>query len=200
MEIITTTNYIIWNVFRDKTYNIVMNPITFEEIEYLPIPDYDKYYISRCGNVLSFKCKKPKILAFYINKKNGYKVFCVYQDNKKKTKPLHRLLAMTFFPDFSSELEVDHKDNNKLNNDLSNLHMVTASGNRRNQLCHSGVDLSYDKRRGHYTYRARWHDDTGVQRFKTFSCQLYGFGDALRLAQEKREEMVDMYYNRPECV
>jgi len=174
-----------------------MNPITFNEIEYFPIADFDKYYISKCGNILSFKGSNPKILSSGLNKSTGYIAYYLCRNNKRETKTLHRLLAMTFLPNFSPKLQVDHKDNNKLNNDLSNLHMVTASDNQRNKLRYSGVYLGYDKRYETFEYRAQWCDDNGEKQSKTFSCKKYGFGGALRLAQAKRDEMVDLYYNRP---
>lgn len=42
---------------------------------------------------------------------------------------VHRLLAEAWLNAFSEELQVNHKDGNKLNNELTNLEMVTPSGN-----------------------------------------------------------------------
>jgi len=180
-----------------------MNPIIYQEIQFYPIPDYDRYYISLDGIVLSCGRYKEgneyrKIMKTY-KSHDGYVKIKLKLNNSRirRTESIHRLLVQVFLPDFSPELQVDHKDCNRLNNDLSNLHMVTQSGNSRNMKFYSGVNLMYDKRRGHYNYRTSWYDDNGARKIKTFSCQYYGFGDALRLAQEKREEMVDLYYNRP---
>ena len=175
-----------------------MDPITYNEIKYFPIPNFYKYYISRCGNVLSCKNKNPKILKSQINT-NGYKTHGLKKNNKLLLViNLHRLLAMTFLPDFSPELQVDHKDNNKLNNDLFNLRMVTRRDNQRNKQSFSGVCLRYNTVRDQYNYQSQWVDKNDVQKYKSFSCQLYGFGFALMMAHAKREEMVKLYYNRPD--
>lgn len=53
-------------------------------------------------------------------------------DGKKKTFRLHRLVMLAFEPiKDSKNLEVNHKDGNKLNNKLSNLEWCTASENQR---------------------------------------------------------------------
>ena len=53
-------------------------------------------------------------------------------DGKKKTFRAHRLVLMAFNPiNNSDELEVNHIDGNKLNNNLSNLEWVTTSENQK---------------------------------------------------------------------
>jgi len=186
------------------SYNILMNPITFEDIEYFPIPSYDKIFISRCGKILSCRspsgrCKEGKEYRKLLKvkkRREGY-LHVSISGGYRPHPDIHRLLAMTFFSDFSPELQVDHKDNNKLNNDLSNLHMVTRRGNQRNILKYSGVRLMYDKRNESFHYRTNWCDENGLRYQKSFSCQCYSFGFALMMAHAKRQEMVDLYYNRP---
>jgi hypothetical protein len=184
-----------------------MDPITFNEIKYFPIPDHDKYYISQCGNVLSVKSPSGrykegkeyrKILTLDIDK-DGYRTIHLRVRGKKRiAEGLHLLLAMTFLPDFSPKLQVDHKDNNKINNDLSNLRMVTRSENERNKLCYTGVCNCYDKRNNILNYRCSWYDELGLKHYKSFSCNKYGNEIAYLLARKYRDEMVKLYYNRPE--
>ena len=173
-----------------------MNFITYNEVKYFPIPNFDKYFISRYGKILSCKRKNPNILKSWLDG-DGYKRHGLSNNNKITYKHLHRLLAMTFLPNFSPELQVDHIDGNRINNNLSNLRMVTPSGNRRNMKYYSGVHLIHDKRNNSFHYRCVWCDELGVQHLKSFSCQLYGFGFALMMAHAVREEMVKLYYNRP---
>jgi len=179
------------------SYNILMNSVIFNEIQYFPIADFDKYYISRCGKILSFKCKKPKILSSGLNRTTGYIQYGLQKNNKRETKDLHRLLAMTFLSDFSAELQVDHKDNVRLNNNLSNLHMVTASDNQRNKIQVRGVRL-YTKHDQSYYYRTHWCDENSILHDKLFLCNIYGYIFAYILALDHRAEMVELYYNR-EC-
>ena len=174
-----------------------MDPITFNENKFFSIPNFDKYFISRSEKILSVKNKNPKILNYRLSN-TGYKTYRLFKNGKSLDKNLHRLLAMTFLKDFSPELQVDHKDNNKLNNDLSNLRMVTVRGNSRNMTSCSGVNLNYQTCNDTFYYVSTWYDELGVQHRKAFSCKKYGFGFALMMAHAKRDEMVKLYYNRPD--
>ena len=48
-----------------------------------------------------------------------------------KTMYIHRMIAMAFLPNYSVDLQVDHIDGDTLNNQPSNLRMVTMSQNLR---------------------------------------------------------------------
>ena len=176
----------------------------FEGIEYYQIPNFEGYYISKCGKVLSTRpingvgecnIKYARILIPSIDK--CYKRIGLRKNKKKKTMFIHRLLAMTFLEDYSEDLQVDHKDNNRANNNLSNLRMVTRSDNERNKLSAVGFTRKYDKRDKMYNYRAYWTDDKGTCKESGFSVKKYGEVFAYLLAYNKREEMVAKYYNRP---
>lgn len=62
--------------------------------------------------------------------KNGYVM--VTLSNKSKTKHLyvHRLVAEAFIPNPDNKREVNHKDTNKLNNNVNNLEWTTSSENK----------------------------------------------------------------------
>ena len=49
-------------------------------------------------------------------------------------KPLHRIVAELFIPDWDPNKEVDHKDCNKLNNIVTNLLIVDHTQNQNNPL------------------------------------------------------------------
>lgn len=63
---------------------------------------------------------------------NGYLMINMCKDGKRKGKTVHRLVAEAFLPDYSAELDVDHIDRDKTNNNLSNLRMVTTQQNAFN--------------------------------------------------------------------
>jgi len=96
------------------------------------LPDLDdKYAISPNGYVLNTKTNK--IVCFCADGK-GYmksRLYSPLSTNPDKRKPyrLHRLVAKAFLENYSEELQVNHIDGNKENNDVSNLEMVTASQN-----------------------------------------------------------------------
>lgn len=59
----------------------------------------------------------------------GYKVVKLRNKNKVVTCKVHRLVALTFIPNPENKPQVNHKDGNKLNNNVDNLEWVTASEN-----------------------------------------------------------------------
>ena len=86
------------------------------------------YQISNKGRVKSLKCGKERILRPGINI-YGYMFVCLYHDNVKKCFKLHRLVAQAFIPNPENKPQVNHKDENKLNNCVNNLEWSTAKEN-----------------------------------------------------------------------
>ena len=169
----------------------------FEEIEYYKISDWEDYYISKCGKVLSTKGKTPRILKFGTDR-YGYHYVNLCSNGKRKVMKVHRLVAKVFLQNYTEDLQVDHKNNDKTNNNLTNLRMTTSSDNNRNRLKAVGVIKLFDKRRGTYNYQVSWFDDTGKRHRKSFSVIKYGDEIAHQKATELRQEMVTKYYNRPQ--
>jgi len=94
------------------------------------VPEYEDYQVSSFGNVKSLKWGKERILRAGING-DGYLSVVLYKKLKQKSLKVHILVAMAFLghkPD-GHKIVVDHKDNNKLNNKLTNLRLTT---NREN--------------------------------------------------------------------
>ena len=77
----------------------------------------------RWGNSIKYKIKgKPK--RYSLNNK-GYCVIQLYKNGKTKHYLLYRLVAEAFIPNPNNLPEVNHKDENKLNNCIDNLHWCT---------------------------------------------------------------------------
>lgn len=98
----------------------------------------NRYSVYTNGEVWSnnnYKCKnqysKGRLLKSKINN-SGYKEVRLYNPNTKSYKviTIHRLVALHFVSGYAENLEVNHKDGNKLNNDYSNLEWVTPSYNK----------------------------------------------------------------------
>ena len=90
------------------------------------IPNFSDYYIDKYGNIFSTKHSKiPKPRKIQINK-FGYKYIHLSKNNKKYFKMIHRLMLMTFIPcKDMHNLQVNHIDCNKQNNNLNNLEWCT---------------------------------------------------------------------------
>ena len=87
------------------------------------------YEIDQSGNVRNVKSKKH--LKWHIHYKNGRASVCAQFKGKKVYPLVHRLVAETWLKEWNPELTVDHIDNNPLNNDVSNLQMMTLRENYR---------------------------------------------------------------------
>ena len=111
------------------------------------IEGYEELYqVSNFGNVKSLnynKTRKEKILKPAINGVGYYQVI-LSKNGKKKTFRIHKLVVMTFLnhqPDGTHNIVVNHIDNNKLNNHVNNLELVS---NRYNSSCHKNNPGVYE--------------------------------------------------------
>lgn len=86
------------------------------------IKNFENYKISNTGEVYSIKTKK--ILKQCVNK-YGYIEYCLKSEKKQKRQKAHRLVAQAFIPNPNNYSQVNHKDENKLNNCVENLEWCT---------------------------------------------------------------------------
>ncbi len=106
------------------------------------IPDYEgRYQISNLGTVKSLriigrrKCglertHKDKILKPRLQ--SGYLVVCLCSPRGKSIRKemlVHRLIAQAFIPNIENKPCVNHIDNNRINNNISNLEWCTHQEN-----------------------------------------------------------------------
>ncbi len=106
------------------------------------IEGFDKYYISKTGQILDVdynKTKKAKLLKQQTTL-DGYKFVQLSKNGKIYNKKIHRLVAEAFIPNPYNKPEINHKDGNKHNNNAENLEWVNRSENMRhasaNRLLH----------------------------------------------------------------
>lgn len=93
------------------------------------IKNYEGLYkVNENGDILSVKYNK--IIRKDITN-SGYYSVKLSKEGKSKHKYVHRIVAETFIDNEKGLLEVNHKDENKLNNSVSNLEWCTRSYNER---------------------------------------------------------------------
>ena len=99
------------------------------EIEELwkDIPGYEGLYqVSNYGRIKSFKLKKERILKLR-QSRCGYLLVVLYNfEHQSKCYSVHRLVAQCFVKNPNNKLTVNHKDENKLNNNANNLEWLTS--------------------------------------------------------------------------
>lgn len=96
-----------------------------------PIPEYKNYYISENGNVYSYYHSTSKLLKPYLGT-DGYLQVKIPDNYGADTHiKLHRMVASLFVSNKNpnSYNIVHHKDENKLNNNASNLEWTTLAQN-----------------------------------------------------------------------
>lgn len=89
--------------------------------EWKDIEGYEGLYqVSNYGRVKSLWFGREKILKGGKNAR-GYLVVGLWKDGKRVMKKVHRLVAEAFLENPQNLLEVNHKDEDKTNNSVSNL-------------------------------------------------------------------------------
>lgn len=96
-------------------------------VMFADIPGYDgAYRISSDGKVYSANGVKATMVS-----NSGYERVSLWKKGKGKHFSIHRLVASAFIPNPNGLSFVNHKDGNKLNNDVGNLEWCDASGNMK---------------------------------------------------------------------
>lgn len=91
------------------------------------IEGYEGFYaITSCGKVWSYMSKKflkPEVV------RGGYLKVFLCKHGQIKPYLVHRLVAQAYIPNFDNKSQVNHKDENKKHNYISNLEWATAKEN-----------------------------------------------------------------------
>lgn len=99
-----------------------------------------RYQISTCGRVKSlshvrylgtsgYKRFKEKMLAPVYNQKGYARVGLKDKNHHQRTLSIHRLVAEAFIPNPDNLPQVNHKDENKSNNNVENLEWTSCKDN-----------------------------------------------------------------------
>ena len=118
--------------------------IKFQNIKFYSHPIYSKYSASKDGQILGKNRKK--ILKLGINYAKGYKFFILYMDNISKIYLVSRFVYECFKGNIPDDKEVDHIDNNKENNSIKNLQLLTHKENIRKSRCKKVTSFNIETR------------------------------------------------------
>ena len=123
--------------------------------EWRDIKGYEgKYQVSNLGRVKSLKDRygnyREKILK--PGEYRGYLQVYLCKENKSKPFKVHRLVALHFIDNPNNYPQINHKDENKTNNSVSNLEWCTAKYNSN-----YGTRVSRIKSHHKYLYGSKHH-------------------------------------------
>jgi len=160
------------------------------KIEFIvEIQDFPEYFISTRGRVFSEKGKKRRELK-HSNDNRGYLIVSLYKEGKGHTKKVHRLLGQTFLKRVEGKNEIDHINQNKLDNRLENLRWVNHRENNINRGIQSrnksGVNgVRFNKHRNY------WVGSIYIEEYKRKEKTFKNKEEAIKW----RLEMEQKYYN-----
>ena len=98
-------------------------------MEYRKIKDYENYEVSENGDVRNVKT--GRIMKLYLQQ-GYYRVSLIKSKNVKKSEAVHRLVAIAFIPNIDNKPIIDHINQNKTDNNISNLRWSTYKENANN--------------------------------------------------------------------
>ena len=100
------------------------------------IKDSEIYYVSNEGEIFSKyktgcrgEVQKKLTKLKHSMTRSGYKMVHLYENGKRRSLVVHRIVAQNFLKDVHGCNTVNHKDLDKLNNNIENLEWTTPMGN-----------------------------------------------------------------------
>lgn len=115
--------------------------------DYIDIKGFEGLYkINRNGNIIAMpnKTHTDIIELKLCNVTGGYKAINLVKNKKQKTYLVHRLVAEHFIPNPNNYNIVNHKDENKTNNNADNLEWCTDAYNNKYSKGHSVFAFNKD--------------------------------------------------------
>ena len=105
---------------------------------------FTKYYLaSKCGKILSLKRREKKILKLDLSS-NGYFYFGLYENNNRKSYSVSRFVFECFKGEIPLDKEVDHIDNDKNNNQIGNLQLLSPKENMKKSHCKKVISYNLE--------------------------------------------------------
>ena len=134
--------------------------IKFQNIKFYTHPIYNRYSSSKKGQI--FSKKHRIILKPNVKKGNGgYLHFFAHNDNGRTFYSVSRFVYECFKGTIPDDKEVDHIDNNKENNSIKNLQLLTHKENIRKAHCKKvksfNIEIREEKKFGSIKEAAKYN-------------------------------------------
>ena len=151
---------------------------------WMPIKNYPNYAISICGQVKNIKTQR--ILKQF---NNGYYSVGLVKNKESTILSVHRLLALTYIPNINNLMFVDHINNCRTDNRISNLRWCTTNDNQHNRLLNKN---SKTKIKGVYFHKRakKW---CSIIRFNNVLIYLGLFNDINDAVQARKTKAQELY-------
>ena len=117
--------------------------IKFQEIKFYWHPKYKYYLARRCGKILSLKRNKKRILKLKVSN-SDYFMFILYKNGNKSYYYVHRFVYETFKGEIPKGMQTDHIDNNKKNNLINNLQLLSPRENQHKSNCKKVISFNIE--------------------------------------------------------
>jgi hypothetical protein len=159
------------------------------------VPNYEGLYqVSSHGNL---KNKRKEILKLH-KSRDGYYRYTFSHNYIKKKWSISRLVATVFIENPENKPNVNHKDNNPLNNEISNLEWCTQKENIQHSYKYGKFKENLDKYGFHKKNRTQKHEAECIQKVKqkdnSFKYRLkIGYGGS-------RQKSYGSYYTLQEAI
>jgi len=95
------------------------------------IKGFENYSINEDGVIINTKTNR--IMRVRLNNR-GYMDVSLTNNKKSKTLLVHRIVAMTFVNNYSEDLQVNHIDGDRQNNNVNNLECLTQQENLKHSI------------------------------------------------------------------
>ena len=130
--------------------------------EWRDVENYEgKYQISNLGRLRSFaRSVEPLIFAPHYDK-DGYIMYGLRRNGKTYTKKAHRLVASAFIPNKDNLPQINHIDEDKTNNRVSNLEWCSHLYNNRYGTKRQRISF-YAMYQGHSLRKVRQYTKDGL--------------------------------------
>lgn len=115
------------------------------------------YQVSNTGLIRSFPRRRTRGGIRKLNYNKGYAVITLHKNGKMRTFQVHRLVAAAFIDNPENKPEINHLDEDKLNNRVENLQWATSKenanwGTRNNRISEyvkkNPIPMPYGQKRG----------------------------------------------------